>query len=142
MTVLYPFVEPPLAEDAEIVATIAEAVSTVQCFDCAFGETSWFDDDVLWLAPSPAQPFRDLTSAVYRALPEYPPYAGAHDGSAPHLTVAERRLGDLADLKRVESQVKALLPVIARIDRVLLIAGTPAPASWRVAHTFHLPSER
>jgi len=138
VTVLYPFVEPTLAHQPETLDAIREAIRVVPAFDCSFAETSWFDEDVLWLAPDPAQPFRDLTTGIFTAFPDYPPYAGAHDGSAPHLTVGERRLADLSALKQAEQKVATHLPCSARIDTVFLIEGAAAPQSWRVVHEFPL----
>ncbi len=135
---LYPFVEPVPAHRPETWDAIREAVRVVSAFDCSFAETSWFGEDVLWLAPDPAQPFRDLTAGIFKTFPGYPPYAGAHDGSAPHLTVGERRLADLSALTQAEQQVSAHLPCFARIDTVLLIEGAPAPQSWRVVQQFPL----
>jgi hypothetical protein len=81
---------------------------------------------------------QDLTTDIFKAFPDYPPYAGAHDGSAPHLTVGERRLADLSALTQAEQKVSAHLPCFARIDTVLLIEGAAAPQSWRVIQEFPL----
>jgi len=96
---------------------------------------------VLWLAPEPAQPFVNLTSAVFAAFPDHPPYGGAFDGSAPHLTIGERHLGDLVDvaaLRRAEAAVRERLPLITRVDRVQLLAGSDAPGSWTVVRELPL----
>ena len=138
VTVLYPFVEPTVAHLPETLDAIREAVRRVPAFDCSFAETSWFDQEVLWLAPDPAQPFRDLTTGIFETFPDYPPYAGAHDDSVPHLTVGERRLADLSALTQAEQEVSAHLPFSARIDTVLLIEGAAAPQSWRVVQEFPL----
>jgi hypothetical protein len=141
VTVLYPFIEPVLARDPDVIAAIDAAVGTVGGFACVFRRTAWFDEDVLWLDPDPARPFRDLTAAVWTAFPDYPPYGGAHDGSVPHLTVGERRFGDLASLEQAERKVAPSLPVRTYVDRVLLIAGAQAPRSWRVLHESALASD-
>lgn len=133
VTVLYPFVDPDQV-DAQLLERLASAASTVPAFDVTFPRTSWFGEDVLWLVPDPAQPFRDLTTAVSAAFPDHPPYAGAYDGSTPHLTVGERRLGDVAALQRAERDISALLPLHARIERICLLAGADAPDSWSVLH--------
>jgi hypothetical protein len=138
VTVLFPFVEPALAHRPETLDAIREAVRVVPAFECSFAETSWFDQDVLWLARDPAQPFRDLTTGILEAFPDYPPYAGAHDGSAPHLTVGERRLADLSALTEAEQEVSVHLPCFAQIDTVLFIEGASAPQSWRVVQEFPL----
>jgi 2'-5' RNA ligase len=134
---LYPFVDPS-AVDEHVLARVAETVIPVHAFDCSFARSRWFGQDVLWLDPDPAQPFRALTAAVSTAFPQHRPYGGAHDDVVPHLTVAQRRMADLAAVKAAEQAVRPDLPVTTRIDRVLLIAGTEAPNSWRVLHKFTL----
>jgi hypothetical protein len=57
VTVLYPFLAPS-ALTAATIAILAHAVESVSAFDCEFGATGWFDEDVLWLAPHPGEPFR------------------------------------------------------------------------------------
>lgn len=139
VTVLYPFSDPSEV-DEHVIAVVAEAVAPVPAFECSFARSRWFGHDVLWLDPQPAQPFRDLTTAVSTAFPEYPLYGGAHDNVVPHLTVAERRLADLRAVQAAEHAVQPGLPVITRIDRVLLMAGAEACNSWRVLHQFTLAS--
>jgi hypothetical protein len=114
------------------------AVRTVSAFDCCFVRTRWFDQEVLWLDPEPALPFRQLTSAVWRAFPQHPPYGGAYNDVVPHLTVAEQRLADLPTLLAVERAVRSGLPLVAHIEKVLLVAGTQAPNSWRVVNELRL----
>jgi hypothetical protein len=138
VTVLYPFIEPVSARDPDVLAAIGAAVGTVSAFGCSFRRTAWFGDDTLWLDPDPAQPFRDLTAAVWSAFPDHPPFGGAHDTVVPHLTVGERRLGDRTALEQAERKVGPNLPVRTYVDRVLLIAGAPAPMSWRVLYEFAL----
>jgi 2'-5' RNA ligase len=57
VTVLYPFVEPAQVND-DLVATLVRAARSVASFECRFERTRWFGDDVLWLDPNPAEPFR------------------------------------------------------------------------------------
>lgn len=142
ITVLYPFLAPEAVDDA-VVAALAEAVRSVPAFDCRLVDTAWFDRDVLWLRPDPAEPFRRLTGAVWRAFPDSPPYAGEHDGDTPHLTVGERAVAvaqglDDGCLQRAEAQVRAGLPLHQRVDHALLVAGSPAPRAWRTLHRLPL----
>jgi len=137
VSVLYPFVEPAQVDD-HLIATLAAAFGPVAAFDCRFSRTQWFGQDVLWLDPEPAQPFRDLTAAVWDTFPRHPPYGGAHDDVVPHLTIAERRLGSLSAVQTAEQAVQTGLPLFTHIDGVLLIAGTQARNSWRVLHEFRL----
>ena len=98
---------------------------------CAFSTCGWFGEDVVWLAPEPAQRFRDLTAAVVERFPGFLPYGGAFEDVVPHLTVGEARLGTLADLRAAEADVRRALPIAARIDHAVLIAGAELPGSWR-----------
>jgi 2'-5' RNA ligase len=137
VSVLYPFVLPGDV-DEEVLRRLKAAVSRVGAFECMFGRCSWFDDDVLWLAPEPSRPFRELTAAVWSEFPEHPPYEGVFDDVVPHLTVGERRLGSLEELREVERTVQRALPVRTYVDRVALIAGRPEADSWRTAHELPL----
>jgi 2'-5' RNA ligase len=141
VTVLYPFL-PPADVDEEALAALASAVRSVPAFECSFASTDWFGTDVLWLRPEPGEPFRRLTRAVWSAFPRHPPYAGAHDGSTPHLTIGQRTAAEssdgLAPLQRAEAAVAAALPLRQRIDHVLLIAGSPVAHSWRTLHRLPL----
>ena len=116
VTVLYPFL-PPDAIDEGALGALAAAVASVPAFDCRFERTGWFGDEVLYLQPDPAEPFRRLTAAVWAAFLLCPPYAGAHDGSAPHLTVAERVLADRKGapdaLAAAEAHVPAGFPYVS-----------------------------
>src|SRR3954451_7792456 len=138
VTVLYPFVEPVIARDPDVIAALRAVVGTVGRFACSFPRTAWFGDEVVWLAPDPAQPFRDLTAAVWTAFPDCPPYGGAHDDTVPHLPVGELERGDSRALEQAELTVGPSLPVRTYVDRVLLIAGAEAPMSWRVLHELPL----
>ncbi len=137
VTVLVPFV-PPAAIDDDVLARLAAALATVDAFDCVFARCAWFDDRVLWLAPEPAAPFCALTAAVVAAFPDHPPYGGAFDDVVPHLTVGERLRATPADLRTAEAAVALGLPVHARIDRVLLMAGSHDADSWHTIQAFAL----
>jgi 2'-5' RNA ligase len=140
VTILYPFVH-PMALDEAVLSRLGAALNSVPAFECSFTRCQWFSEAVLWLAPEPVQPFRDLTSAVWHAFPEYPPYGGAFDDVVPHLTVGEvgeRRRGSLEQLRAAEADVSPQLPIRTRVDRVLLIAGTNVANSWYSVQEFRL----
>lgn len=137
VTVIYPFLRPE-AIDGTAVAALSAAVATVPAFDCTFATTAWFGNDVLWLAPDPSQPLRQLTLAVWGAFPDHPPYGGVYERIEPHLTVAERVLGEPDALPDVERAVRRSLPFDQRVDHVLLIAGADHPRSWRTLHRLPL----
>jgi hypothetical protein len=137
VTVLYPFVTPSRIDDA-VLHRLGDAVLTVPAFGCAFARTEWFDEDLLWLAPEPDEPFRRLTAAVWRAFPDRPPYAGEHPDPDPHLTIGDTRDASVADLRAAEVDVRTGLPFRARVDHVLLMAGAQSPDSWSVVAAFPL----
>jgi hypothetical protein len=130
--VLYPFV-PPAAITPSVLDTLAGAVASVSAFGCEFGDTAWFGEDVLWLAPRPSAPFRALTRAVCAAFPGYRPYGGAYADSVPHLTVGERPAGGagVAELRAAEAAMRPQLPIRAQVSRVWLMTRRPSPGRWR-----------
>jgi hypothetical protein len=103
----------------------------VTAFDCEFPATAWFGQEVVWLAPQPAEPFRALIRAVSAAFPDYPPYGGGYDDVVPHLTVGHRPAGEVTELLEAEADVLRWLPVQAHISRVWLMTGRAAPGSWQ-----------
>lgn len=136
VSVLYPFVHPDAIDD-DVISRLAAALRCVP-FDCTFGRCDWFGQDVLWLAPEPDRPFRELTSAVWRAFPDHPPYGGVFEDVVPHLTVGERRRGSVSALRAAEASVSRQLPIRVHIDRAVLIAGTAEPDSWHPVQDFRL----
>jgi 2'-5' RNA ligase superfamily len=130
VTVLFPFVSPE-AINGRVVELLADAVASVRTFDCDFPRTGWFEQDVLWLAPVPAGPFRALTSAVYTAFPSFPPFGGAYPDAAPHLTIGHRLAAGSETLWAAEAQVKPLLPIRTKVIGAQLMTGAQAPRSWR-----------
>jgi 2'-5' RNA ligase len=137
VTVLYPFLSPEALSD-DALGRLGTAIASEPEFDATFTETGWFGSDVLWLGPHPAEPFRRLTLAVWRAFPDRPPYGGAFDEIHPHVTVAERSMGAAGDLERAEDDVRPRLPFAQHVDHALLIAGTDAPRSWRTVQRLPL----
>lgn len=137
LSVVYPFV-PPADVDQQVLEGLAEAVAAVAAFDCVLARTEWFGDDVLWLAPEPDGPFRELTRSVVSAFPAHRPYGGLYDEPTPHLTVGELRLGSGEKLAVAERAVRAHLPIKARVDRAVLLAGRRERDSWRVVAELEL----
>lgn len=128
VTVLYPFV-PPAELDDSVRERLAAAIGTVPSFDLTLTRTAWFGEEVLWLAPEPADPLKALTAAVSAAFPDFPPYAGAHDEVIPHLTVAYGT--SPAVLRAAAESVEARLPIGLRVSEAMLYVGSPSPGSWR-----------
>jgi hypothetical protein len=135
VTVLYPFV-PPDRISAEVIGALAEAVASVRAFEVTFASTRWFGQDVVWLAPEPAEPFRAVTRAVSERFPGYPPYGGIYADVVPHLTVGN--YVPLAALQAAAAEVERHLPIRAQVRAAALMAGSDEPASWHVVAEFPL----
>jgi 2'-5' RNA ligase superfamily len=128
VTVLYPFV-PPAKIDDRIIRALADALQTVPAFWITFPRVAWFGDEVVWLAPEPDQPFRDLISVVSARFPNYPPYGGTHAELIPHLTIGHA--APIEALRAAATVVEPHLPIEAYIRTGLVIQGSDAPWSWQ-----------
>jgi len=135
VTLLYPFVERDRL-DAAAEAGIATAIerSGVAPFEVRFERSARFPD-VLYLAPTPAEPFLLLTGALVDAFPEHPPYGGAFDTVVPHLTVAD---DPAADLDVIDASLRSGLPIVAPVREVSLMAH--AATGWTPLMRFPLVS--
>ena len=128
VTVLFPFVVPGRIDDG-VLATVALAVRSVPRFTAVFPRVEWFGDQVVWLAPEPADRFRALTSAVCERFPDHPPYGGAHRDVVPHVTIGA---GEAVEpLREAARAVAGLLPLRAEVSSVRVISGSQEPGSWR-----------
>jgi hypothetical protein len=133
VTLLAPFLPPSLITAATIAA-LAQIAGSVAAFDCTFARTAWFGERVLWLAPEPDGPFRELTRRLAAAFPQCPPYGGVFADVIPHLTVGEDETAGAGQLRAAEPGVTGRLPVATLVSRAWLMTGTAGPGSWhRVA---------
>jgi 2'-5' RNA ligase len=84
--------------------------------------------NVLYLSPTPSEPFAALSSAVEQMFPDYPPYGDAHSdvagGYIPHLTVAKSP--DPALLDRIVSDLGQQLPIRCHASHVWLMHEQPS----------------
>jgi 2'-5' RNA ligase len=115
---------------------VGQLVRAVPRFEVTFGRVEWFGDTVVWLAPRPDRPFRDLTAAVWDRFPEVPPYGGAYTDVVPHLTIGQDAAR--SELARAAEAVSAQLPIDTAVEVVRLIAGSPEPGSWHTLCEFPL----
>lgn len=138
LTVLYPFLDPHCLADADL-DRVAEVAARVAPFDLVLGDTAWFDERVLYLAPDDPLPLVKLTRSVAASFPAHLPYEGRFSDPAPHLTVAHDQPLDL--LREMEGTMTPMLPVHQRVESVELWTG-PRPAlgsgHWRRLASFPL----
>lgn len=135
ITVLYPFI-PPAALDAGVLGQLKRLFAAVPRFAFRLDRTSWFGQEVVWLAPSDPGPFRMLTQRVAEAFPAYPPYSGEFEGLTPHLTIGDSHPVD--DLRAAEESVRPLLPIVGEVAAVSLITQEIAGGQFSRAATFPL----
>jgi len=135
VTILYPFMAPPLV-DAEVLAELQRIADSVPCFDYRMKKTERFPV-ALYLAPEPGDSFAALTEGVFRAFPDYPPFEGKFASIVPHVTVAH---GDEPLLCEIEIELRIALPagagVAARCTELVLIENSSG--RWEQMRVFSL----
>ncbi len=121
ITLLYPF-KPPEEITGDVIDGLRRCLARVAPFDFALEALRRFPQ-ALYLAPEPAEPFRQLTRVIWERHPETPPYGGRHPDIVPHLSLADR-VGE-ATLDRIEAEfieaARGRLPVRARAMEVTLL---------------------
>lgn len=122
VTVLVPFLDGAEVEEE----ALASLFGSFEAFDFILDRIERFDGGAVWLHPEPSQPFEDLTAAVWRRWPDYPPYEGSFDVVIPHLTVSMTPIDLAIDL-----------PISARARQVTLIEEAP-DGRWVTRQTFPL----
>ena len=116
VTVLYPFlapqaITPAVERDLESVLSPFSTLSTS-------GSPGWIAfHGVLYLEPEPAEPFRELTSALHERWPDHPPYGGAFETVVPHVTVVQG-----PEPPEVERELEQAAPIEAEAREVWLMA--------------------
>lgn len=137
ITVIWPFKHPDEIA-ADVMARIAAITATQPCFNVSFHQIAAFDKTALFLTPEPSWPFLQLTSAVWRAYPEFPPYGGIHAELIPHLTIGQ--FDDEQTFEQISTKVeltaKRALPLTALLTQLCLMEQIDG--IWRRRHAFSL----
>lgn len=135
ITLLYPF-KAPDEIDAIIVGKLRDGFARFQPIQFALGRTGRFPVEVLYLAPEPDEPFRQLTLAIWKLFPEGPPYRGKWPDIVPHLSLAqiadEERLDAIADAFAEASRGR--LPIRATASEVALMDNRSG--RWQIRTVF------
>src|ERR1043166_3926376 len=136
ITVLYPF-KPPEEITPETIQTLENLFANSTGVDFCFSEWRRLAR-VLYLAPVPEGPFKEMIEVVSERFPETPPYAGQFADIIPHLTVAQNddphRLQEIAD--EFERAATEALPIHARAQEVVLLDNVTG--RWRIRNRFTL----
>lgn len=135
ITVLAPFLPAAAIGPAEL-AGLKRLLAPISRFSFQLSHTGWFGHDVLWLGPRDPAPFRALTSHVYEAFPDYPPFGGQFADVVPHLTIAQGY--PLSQLRAAEESVRGLLPIDAHATAVALMTRQSTATRWARTASFEL----
>lgn len=135
ITVIFPFM-PPETIDPPALAELERLFAGISRFRFQLDRSSWFGQDVLWLAPREPGPFRALTDCVYQAFPAFPAYEGQFGDIVPHLTIGDGR--PLNELRAAKESVQAYLPIDAYATAVTLITQQGAEGHWIRSAAFSL----
>jgi hypothetical protein len=122
ITLVYPFKHPDEV-DRMVLDDLGRSLRQRASFRFSLAMIRRLADAVLYLAPEPDEPFRDLTLAIWDRYPEAPPYGGRWPDIVPHLSVArvdnEQELDRISDDFAKASQGK--LPIRATATGVVLM---------------------
>ena len=142
VTILSPFINSShpgmdARSGGRVLATVADIVSGMAEFDVRFERVRRWDRSdygpgVVWLQPEPAEPFDDLTRAIWRAFPEAPPYGRVDDGLEAHLTIA---IDNPARFDRAMDEAARHVPFDAHVASASLVAER-ASGVWRTVRRF------
>lgn len=134
ITVLYPFAAPDSMSE-QFLARLGELLHSCEPFEFALGEIGWFEERVMYLAPTPRRPFVELTNRIAADFPEYRPYGGTYDEVVPHLSVGEGVRP--ARMRRAARRLERHLPITATATEVCLMAPDSS-GRWAIERRFGL----
>jgi 2'-5' RNA ligase len=137
ITLLFPFKAPDDVDDITL-GNLRDCLARFEPIRFSLGTVKRFPAEVLYLAPEPDEPFRQLTRTIWKLFPATPPYGGKWPDIIPHLSLAwladEVRLNEVADDFARASAGKLPIPAIA--SEVALMDNRSG--RWKVEATFSL----
>jgi hypothetical protein len=137
ITLLYPFKAPDEIDDMTL-GRLRDCFARFEPVRFSLGTIRRFPGGVLYLAPEPDEPFRQLTLSIWKLFPETPPYAGKWPDITPHLSVAQ--LANETQLTAIEEDFSTAsqgnLPVPAIASEVALMENRSG--RWKFRAMFAL----
>jgi 2'-5' RNA ligase len=122
---------PPQQIKPEHLEELDALLADQPAFDYSLDRVAWFGERVLWLAPTPAAPFKSLTALLARHF-DTPPWQGEFTEVVPHLTVGLAGVSLGSTLAEAADDLASKLPVRCRATEVVVMCGDGA--RWTVAH--------
>lgn len=133
VTILYPFLPPEMIDDS-VLTRLAALFRKTAPFSFSLARIASFDQRVLYLEPSPREPFIHLTARVSAAF-DILPYEGRYEGTRPHLTLAQD--SDTVTRQVIEAAVSPHLPVESEAREIWLMRRDEGE-DWRLMKPFLL----
>lgn len=135
ITLVVPWLPPEEIDEARL-AELDELLARQRAFDYLLDKVCWFGERVLWLAPSPAEPFKQLTALLAEHFGT-PPWGGEFSEVVPHLTVglasADNASGCCGStLADAAADLATKLPVACRAREVDVMCGQGK--RWGILH--------
>lgn len=124
ITINYPF-SPEIDPDENLHRELHELFAKTDPFEFTLSHFARFTN-VLYLAPDPDAPIKNLIKLVTTRFPESPPYSGNFNEIIPHLTIAQVEDEEVLNSVERELTVKSrgILPITVRAKDVCLLANS------------------
>ncbi|WP_199521593.1 2'-5' RNA ligase family protein [Jiangella anatolica] len=120
ITVLAPFLP---AADSAALERVESLLAETPPITFALDRIETFPNGVIYLAPEPDGPFRELTERFVAAFPQCPPYGGQFPDIVPHLTLDQ--LSAEVTVASTRDRLGDTVPVTCVADRVDLVWYEP-----------------
>lgn len=130
ITLVVPWLAPEQIKP-EHLEGLEELLASQPAFEFDLDNVCWFGQRVLWLSPTPAQPFKDMTALLAGHF-DTPPWQGEFPEVVPHLTVGLSGYALGNSLAAAASDLSDKLPVHCRAREVAVMCGDGV--HWQVVH--------
>lgn len=135
ITLVVPWLPPEKIDDRSL-EELDFLLAAQPAFDYSLEKVCWFGERVLWLAPAPAEPFKQLTSILANHFGT-PPWGGEFTEVVPHLTVGLAApegspFAIRGGLAAAAADLSAKLPIACRALEVDVMSGDGQ--RWGVVH--------
>lgn len=134
ITLVVPWL-PPAEINNEHFHEVDSLLASQPAFDYSLDRVRWFGDRVLWLAPTPSEPFKRLTWLLATHFGT-PPWQGEFPDVVPHLTVGLAGYALGSTLTEAATDIAEKLPIACRAREVDVMCGDGF--KWSVVHRAQL----
>jgi len=136
ITVLFPFMPVELLT-TDVFGQLGTVVGSFVEFEFRLERIGRFPQTT-YLAPEPPEPFAEMTAALGRVFPDYPPYGGRFSQSIPHLTVADQNEESAEVAARELAEVFGRKGGVGATCRSVMLLENSQGGRWRDYDSFAL----